>query len=130
MASPPSLARPTRRHHNRGSASTPVHAGEWRKNNPTQGDILNQLIERYRTPARWAKAVQHLREDGKITDTPKDIGLLIKEIGDDVERECAAEIRDILFAHFWPDIRRGLMRGMPEWYKEQVMILSFQGEDQ
>jgi hypothetical protein len=106
-----------------------IHAGEWRKNNPTQSDILNQLIERYRTPARWAKAVQHLREDVKITDTPKDIGLLVKEIGDDVERECAAEIRDILFAHFWPNIRRGLMRGMPEWYKEQVMTLSFQGED-
>jgi hypothetical protein len=103
-----------------------VHVGEWRKANPTQGDVTSALIAAYRTPARWAKAVQHLREAGQITDTPKDIGHLIKEVGEDVQRECEAEIKDMLFSHFWPNIRRGLTGGLPEWYKEQIMAAAFE----
>lgn len=102
-----------------------VHAGEWRAANPTQGDVQTSLIAAYRTPARWAKAVQHLREAGAIGGSPKDIGLLIKEVGADVERECAAEIKEALFDHFWPHIRRGLTGGLPEWYKEQLLQDSF-----
>lgn len=107
-----------------------VHAGEWRAANPTQGDVQTSLIAAYRTPARWAKAVQHLREAGQITDTPKDIGILIKEVGDDVLKECREEIADALFSHFWPHIRRGLTHGLPEWYKEQVMVLAFTKPDE
>ena len=105
-----------------------VHGGEWRKATAPQGDILSLCIDRYRTPARWAKAVQHLREAGSITDTPKDIGYIIKEVGEDVERECEAEIKDILFSHFWPSIRRGLTGGLPEWYKNEITKLAFNAD--
>lgn len=105
-----------------------VHGGEWRSANPTQGDILAQIVDAYRTPARWAKAVQHLREAGQITDSPKDIGHLIKEVGEDVQRECEQEIKDRLFAHFWPQVRRQLTHGMPEWYKDQLMASAFKDE--
>lgn len=104
-----------------------VRHGEFRKENPTGADVQTSLISAYRTPARWAKAVQHLREAGKITDSPKDIGYIIKEVGEDVHRECEEEIKAILFAHFWPHIRRGLTGGLPEWYKEQLMISTFEG---
>jgi hypothetical protein len=103
-----------------------VHAGEWRKANPTQGDVTASLVAGLRTPARWGKAVQHLREAGKLTDTPKDIGLLIKEVGEDVEKECADEIKEVLFRHFWPQIRRQLTGGLPEWYKDLLMQKSFE----
>ncbi len=105
-----------------------VHAGEWRTANPTQGDVQTSLIAAYRTPARWAKAVQHLREAGTIEGSPRDIGLLIKEVGEDVARECTQEIKDALFDHFWPHIRRGLTGGLPEWYKEQLLSDSFKDQ--
>lgn len=102
-----------------------VHAAEWKASNPTQGDILALTIMRYRTPARWAKAVQHLREASLIDDSPKDIGHLIKEVGADVKKECEQEIKDALFTHFWPHIQRGIVGGLPEWYKERLLEKMF-----
>lgn len=94
-----------------------VHHGEWRKNNPTATDIKDTLIEMHRTPARFAKARQHLMEDGKLTGEMKDIPLLLKEIGDDILKEEEENIKAALFTHFWPQIRRGVVVGLPEWYK-------------
>lgn len=97
-----------------------VHAVEWRKSNPTAGDIVDQLIERYRTPTRWQKAVQHLRENGQLTETPADIGALMREVPADVLKECQDEIMAILFKHFWPKVQRGIVAGVPEWYKGEL----------
>lgn len=103
-----------------------VHAREWKAANPTQNDIVQRLIESLKTPARWNKAVQHLREAGKIEDSPRDIGLLINEIPADVEKEEVEYIKAKLFEWAWPHIRRGIVGGMPEWYKEQLLARQFE----
>jgi hypothetical protein len=95
-----------------------VHSREWRNSNPIRQDILDALILQYRTEARWKKAIQHLRDAGSLEDSPRDIGALIKEIGDDVERECSDEIKNKLFAYFYPKIRRAIAAGFPEFYKQ------------
>lgn len=97
-----------------------THRIEWRKNNPTQGDIVKQMIQTYKTEARWRKAVQHIKEAGQLNGTYQDIGLLIKEIPADVKKECEEEIKEKLFAHFWPQIQRGITAGFPEWYKQYL----------
>jgi len=102
-----------------------VHKGDWRDSNPGQGDIIDRLITSYRTPARWAKAIQHLREAGRLEDSPTDIPEILKEIVCDVETECSDEIKQILFDWAWSSIKRGVTKGMPEWYKEQLMKLQF-----
>lgn len=102
--------------------------GEWRKANPTDADITSQLIERYRTPARWEKAVQHLRERGELDESVRDIGKLILEVPDDIRRECELEIKDRLFTHFWPKIRRGVTSGFPDWYKTELAKKAFPEE--
>jgi hypothetical protein len=102
-----------------------IHGGEFRKANPTSGDIITDLIRRYRTPARWNKAVQHLRERGELTDSPADIGKLMKEVSSDVHRECADEIREALFKYAWPKISRGIIAGLPEHYKQQLLEAQF-----
>jgi len=107
-----------------------VHGGEWRKNNPTGGDIVNDLILCYRTPARWMKAVQHLRDVGTLEQSPRDIGNLIKEIQEDTKKECEEEIKKILFDHFWKNISRGITAGAPEWYKEELLKLSFEDREE
>lgn len=87
---------------------------------PKRADVLTKIRERYRTEARWAKAVQHLRDAGTLECSPRDIGALIVEAQNDVHKECAGEIKDVLFATFWPDIKRGLTAGLPDWYKRQL----------
>lgn len=102
-----------------------VHAKEWGEANPKQGDILQRLIERYRTPARWQKAMIHLRERGELEDSPRDIGKLIPEIGLDVEKECREEIMEELYKWAWPQVRRGVTAGFPEWFKEELLKQQF-----
>src|SRR5690348_8061248 len=34
-----------------------IHQGDWKDRNPGRADILQQQIDRYKTPARWQKAV-------------------------------------------------------------------------
>lgn len=102
-----------------------IHAADWKDRNPKQGDILERLVDKYRTPARWAKAVQHLSESGQIETGPRDIGKLIPAAAADVLAECETEIRDALFQWAWPHIRRGVTSGLPEWYKEELLKASF-----
>lgn len=104
-----------------------VHGGEWRKNNPTRGDIIQQIILKYKTPARWNKAIQHFRDDGTLTDSPKDIGPLLKEIWRDVQKEEEGEIKEMLFKNAWEHIQRGITAGFPQWYKEELLKKGFEG---
>lgn len=99
-----------------------INATNWKAENPTRGDLVERIILRYRTNARWQKAVQHLRDSGELVNAPQDIPALMKEVEADVLKECEAEIKDILFEHFRKDILRGVRAGLPEWYKEQLGV--------
>ncbi len=96
------------------------HVKEWKKENPTRKDIVSELIDTYAVPARWQKAVQHLRDDGRLEGSPRDIGNLIKEAQEDLKKEEEEVIKEILFKHFIGQILRGATGGLPTWYKEQL----------
>lgn len=102
------------------------HKRAWKETDPKSGDILERLIDAYTSPARWQKAVQHLREAGQLEESPRDIPKLIKEIPQDIEKECREEIAEKLFAWAWPHIRRGVTKGFPEWWKEQLLKQQFE----
>jgi hypothetical protein len=102
-----------------------THAREWKAANPNRADVVQCLIASLKTDARWHKAVQHLREAGQLEDSPKDIGLLMKEVPIDVENEEVEFIKDKLFDWAWPQIRRGITAGLPEWYKERLLERQF-----
>jgi hypothetical protein len=109
-----------------------VHRGEWKSSNPTTKDIVDRLfivdrlINQYKTPARWNKSIQHLGEANQLEHSPKDIGKLIKEVQSDVKTECEEEIKQALFDHFWGQISRGIIHGVPEHYKQRLLEESFQ----
>jgi len=107
-----------------------VHEGDWKKRNPTQGDILQSLIMRYKTVPRWEKAIQHLRDAGQLEGSPRDIGGLMHEIPMDIRKECEDEIKGALFAHFWPHISRAVTAGLPEWYKDRLAQGAFSNDSQ
>jgi len=94
-------------------------------------DTIEEVIARYRTEARWQKAFQHLREEGALICAPQDIPKLMKAVLQDVEEECADEIRDLLWKSFRKRILRGTTRGLPEWYKDKLLTMQFEeeGED-
>ncbi|HKZ41906.1 MAG TPA: RNA ligase family protein, partial [Candidatus Hodarchaeales archaeon] len=101
------------------------NAKDFRARNPTGKDITQILIMKYKTEARWRKAIQHLREQGLLEDSPKDIGLLVREVPSDILKECETEIKDALFEHFWKNISRGVTAGLPEFYKEELAKSAF-----
>jgi hypothetical protein len=102
-----------------------IHGGEWRKNNPAKSDIIAGLIARYGGPARYAKAVQHLRDEGVLEDSPRDIGKLIPELKQDWAKECEDDVKAILWTHFRDQIERGVLAGFPTWYKSELLKQQF-----
>jgi len=96
------------------------HQKEWKVGNPSTKDVVQLLIEELKTEARWMKSVQHMREDGRLEGSPRDIGGLIKEAQSDILKEEEDYIKDKLFKHFSGQIVRGAISGLPEWYKEKL----------
>ena len=82
----------------------------------------------YRTEARWLKAIQHLREEEMLENSPRDIGNLIKEITMDIKDEEAEGIRTALYDLFIKDILRASVAGFPEFYKEYLLKQSLGGQ--
>lgn len=92
---------------------------------PQKAEIIDGLIKVYKNENRWIKAVQHLRDNGQLLNEPKDIGLLMKEVNQDVLKECEEEIKEALWKYAWPKISRGIVGGLAEWYKEQLAKSQF-----
>ena len=90
---------------------------------------MDSLTAAMRTPARWAKAVQHLKERGTLEGSPRDIGNLIKEVQADLDKEVRDEVAEKLVAWAWPKLTRGAIVGLPEWYKEELLKQQFQTEE-
>lgn len=103
-----------------------VHRVTWKQSNPGKADIVTFLIDKYRTPGRWQKAINHLRERGELKDDPSDIGPLMGEVAKDVHDECGLEIAEQLFDSFWKAISRGVTKGFPDWYKNKLVEKTFE----
>jgi len=104
------------------------HTKEWRRANPQAGDVVEQLIAGFGKEAIWRKAIQHLRDEGSLLDAPQDIGLLMREINEDVLRESENEVKVVLFRWAWPKLSRAITAGFPQWYKEELAKSQFSGE--
>lgn len=103
-----------------------VHRKEWAVANQTQKDIMEKLIATYKTPARWEKAVYRLRDNGDLLNAPQDIGKIIKEVWPDIVAECEDEIKQTLWDHFSKQLQRGVVVGLPEWYKLRLAHQQFE----
>lgn len=97
-----------------------VHNKNWKAENTGKGK-LEVAISQYRSEARWNKAVQHLRDDGNLTGTPKDIGELIKEVRKDISQEEKENIKDQLWSIFKNDFLGMATSGLPQYYKDKLV---------
>lgn len=85
-------------------------------------ETLIEFFKSYNTEARWSKAIQHLRDEGKLTGEPKDIGPLIKELTEDFIMEEKENVKIRLWAEYKKQIIHYVIKGFPEWYKKQILI--------
>lgn len=97
-----------------------THKRQWKKDNPGQGDVVEQIITALNTEARWEKAVQYLRDQGELVNGPQDIGPLMRRVSTDTLEEEMDWILEKLQAFAMAKIKRGLGRGLPEWYKAKL----------
>lgn len=102
-----------------------THGKEWKASNPTMTDVIDRIVATLRHETRWQKSVYRLRDEGKLEGSPRDIGLLIKEIQQDVKAEEKDFIVSKLVEFAMPRIMRASTAGMPEWYKKQLLESAF-----
>jgi RNA ligase-like protein len=102
-----------------------IHKGDWRERNPVGRDVISLLVNELATPARWEKAIQHLRDLGTLQEAPQDIGPLIMEVQRDVLEEEGDYIMEKLMKWAWRDIARKITAGLPTYYKEKLLVKQF-----
>ena len=95
------------------------NADEWKTKKPRGG--ITEFIASFTSPARWEKAVIHAKEKGDLSVSPKDIGMLMKMVAEDVREEETENIKNHLYKFFIDEILRVSVRGLPEWYKNKLL---------
>lgn len=97
-----------------------VHRAGWNKEHTGPGK-WQVFKDGYKTEARWHKAIQYLRDKGELTESPKDIGKLIKRVMEDITDEEQETIKSFLWKEFGVEVLRTSVHGFPEWYKLQLL---------
>jgi len=95
------------------------HNVEWKIKKPK--DCIQSYINGFKNENRWRKAILHLKERGMIEQSPKDIGKLIMEVKRDIKEEEEENIKNYLYKIFINRILRTSTRGLPEWYKNELL---------
>ena len=97
-----------------------VHRAGWKGEHTGRGK-WEIFKDGYKTEARWMKAIQFLRDSGELTESPKDIGKLIKRVMEDIEEEEKEIIKNFLWSEFGKEVLRSAVHGLPEFYKMQLL---------
>ena len=107
------------------------HAGNPEYIKKTSRDVIGDIASALSTEARWEKMVNAMREDGVLTDSPRDIGPLLKRVQADIAEEEIDFIKQTLWKQFERRILSACARGIPQWYKERLAarVLDAQEED-
>jgi len=98
-----------------------VHQKNWKVENTGKGRWI-VFQEQFCTEARWWKSVQHMAEAGVLVGEPKDIGQLMNYVQKDIGEEAKDQILKFLWKEFGRDLMRNAVKGVPEWYKEQIAL--------
>lgn len=77
---------------------------------------LAEYLKGFQSPARWDKAIDKLRDSNALGGTASDIGIIVKEIGNDLFTEEEATIKQSLFGLYKKEILRYATRGFAEHY--------------
>jgi len=82
---------------------------------------IEEWMQGFKTEARWEKAVQVLKEEGRLTGEPRDIGGLIKQVIKDIDEEEGDNIKEHLHKHYIRHIHAIATSRLAEWYKDKLL---------
>ncbi len=103
------------------------HKENWGKEYSTKGK-WETFLGSFKTEALWNKSIQRLKEESKLENSPRDIGLILKEINKDIEDEQKEDVKEFLWNEYKREIFANATRGLPEWYKQKIMDNSFNNQ--
>lgn len=81
---------------------------------------LEQFYANFTNKVRWEKTLQHLRDDGKLTDSPKDIGTIIEATLADFVTEEKENVKEQLYGMYIRQVKQMVVKGLPEYYKAKL----------
>ncbi len=81
---------------------------------------IEQFYASFTNKARWEKTLQHLRDDGKLSDSPKDIGLIIETTLNDFVTEEKEHLKEQLYGLYLRQVKQYVVKGLPEFYKARL----------
>lgn len=91
-----------------------------------QADVVAQIATRFRTPARFEKAVVHARDEGRLEDTMRDMKVLLEMIDRDIEEEIKPAALEMLWKRYEFEIRKTMKTGLAEFYKQKLLERQFE----
>lgn len=97
------------------------HRKTWGEIKQAGKSVIERIVLDLNTEARMNKAVQHLRELGELTCSNADIGKLLQQMHKDIDEEESEHIKEVLYKNYIKDIKRGVCKGLPQWYKDKLM---------
>lgn len=103
-----------------------THSKKWKADNPNLGDVVDRIVATLRSEVRWNKSIARMKEAGKLEGSPRDIGILIREIQDDIRAEEIDFIQQKLLEYALPRIVRASTGGFPEHYKKLLLESAFE----
>ena len=87
---------------------------------------MEVFLESINPEARWKKAVQHLKDQGKLEGNMKDMAILIAENVKDFEEEEKENVKEILYEIHKKQIIGKLNGGFADYYKKALMEKQFE----
>lgn len=95
-----------------------------------QTDVVAQIAMRFKTSARFEKAVVHARDQGLLEDTMRDMHVLLEMIDRDIEEEIKPAALEMLWKRFEFEIRKTMKVGLAEFYKQKLLERQFAQDTQ
>lgn len=83
-------------------------------------DLLQEYLQGFKAPARWLKTIHRLRDEDQLVNDVQDIGKIIQAVQADLVLEEEQQIKDDLYKHFLPQIKRVCTHGLAEFYKKRL----------
>jgi hypothetical protein len=88
--------------------------------NAGQTEIVTRIANTLLCEGRYLKAVQRLREAGKLTESAKDIGPLLAEVHRDIDEEEVDYLKEELYNAFIKEVKRQVAHAAAQWYLTKV----------
>lgn len=88
-----------------------------------------EFIKSFTNENRWRKAMEFVRDEGKLLGEPKDIGAIIKRIMVDIDEEETDNIKEFFYKMYIKQIKGACTHGFPEFYKELLIKQRFEKQE-